>query len=140
MEEDGIGQPVGKAKQCPCRTREVGGVSGSGRRAGMCFGMTAAGLLLEDLEEGLTHWEREKCRVDKVTAAGNRNEIRGRGSQGRSLWEGTGMKRKSRETSKAEERKKGRRDALGRLGNYNFTSRGSIRKLEGQWWALLEEH
>lgn len=63
MEEDGIGQPIGKGKQCPCRTGEVGGVSGSGRRAGMCFGMTAAALLLEDLEEGVPHWEREECRV-----------------------------------------------------------------------------
>lgn len=104
VEEDGIAQSVGKAKQCPCRTTEDGG---SGRRLGMCCGMTAAALLWEDLEEGLTHWEREKCRVDKVTAAGNRNEIRGRRSQEQSSWEGTGMRKKSRETSKAEERKKG---------------------------------
>lgn len=107
------------------------------RESWMCFGVTAAALLPEDLEGSLTHGEKEKYRVDKVTATGNRNEIRGRGSQEQSLWEGTGMRRKSRETSKAEERKKGQREgALGRLGNYNFTSTGSIRKLEGQWWAL----
>jgi len=39
-------------------------VSELGSRAGMFFGITAAALLLEDLEEGLPHWEREECRVD----------------------------------------------------------------------------
>lgn len=65
----GIGQPVGKAKQCLCRTREVGEVGGSGRRAGMYFGMTAAALLLEDLEEGQPYWEREKCSINSYSSS-----------------------------------------------------------------------
>lgn len=81
MEEYGIGQPSRKTKQCPCRTREVGGVSGSDRRAGMFFGMSAAALLLEDLEEGLPHWEI--CRVDKVTVVGTEIKSEGEGLRNR---------------------------------------------------------
>lgn len=47
--------------------------------------MTAAALLVGDVEERLPHWERENGRVDRATVAQNRNEIR-RGQEQR-LWE-----------------------------------------------------
>lgn len=117
MKEDGIGQPTGKAKQCPCRTREVGGMSGSGRRAGMCFGMAAASLLLEDLEEGLSHWEWEKRRIDKVTDAGT--EVKSEGVSNRFYRKELDWGESPGKSVKLEKNKR-IEDALGRPGTYNF--------------------
>lgn len=56
VEEDSIGQPAGKAKRCPCRTREEG--------VGQAAELTAAARCLEDWEEDLPHRERGKRSVD----------------------------------------------------------------------------
>lgn len=49
----------------------------AGRTAGMCFVMTAAAVLLEDLGEGLPHWERGKKEGQiYLTVIGNKNEKR----------------------------------------------------------------
>lgn len=60
IEEDDTSQLVGKVQQRTFRTREVGEDEMTCWTAGMCFVMTAAAVLLEDLEEGLPHWERGK--------------------------------------------------------------------------------